>query len=410
MKSLDRSSRAFALVIVLSLLAVLVVIVFAISLVGKVDSQLGQTAVYQIQARQNALMAMKLAIGEVQRYAGPDERVTGMAGITGVPAGAGNYARHWCGVWDRDGNFLRWLASGGGGGTIPALGGTDAIPLVSTKSIGAQATDREQVRVLLRPINTINASGQTVTLGQYAYWVGDAGIKLRIVIPDADGVVSGQKHAINQQFGIQPDDSALDNVLSYGQLNIAGATTPQRQGGFHSYTHSHYGLIGSTLKAGVVNVNSTSNRFWTGIGATYNRWHPGGFDDIGTFASGMSAAATWSTPAGDKMANGPFLTKTAFVSGNTAVINAITGGGGTLAEFDLSMQDWLAVRSDTFRIRVYGDAMNPADNNVAGSTAVAVAYCEAIVQRTPEIIDSVSGPLGRRFVITYFRWLGPDDI
>ena len=67
----------------------------------------------------------------------------------------------------------------------------------------------------------------------------------------------------------------------------------------------------------------------------------------------------------------------------------------------------LAVRSDTFRIRAYGDAMNPADVGVAGATPESVAYCEAIVQRTN---DPGPSGIGKKFVITYFRWLGPDDI
>ena len=67
----------------------------------------------------------------------------------------------------------------------------------------------------------------------------------------------------------------------------------------------------------------------------------------------------------------------------------------------------LTVRSDTFKIRAYGDAMNPADVGVAGARPEAVAYCEAIVQRTND--DDPLGH-GEKFVITYFRWLGPDDI
>lgn len=67
----------------------------------------------------------------------------------------------------------------------------------------------------------------------------------------------------------------------------------------------------------------------------------------------------------------------------------------------------LAVRSDTFRIRAYGDAMNPADASDSNATPESVAYCEAIVQRTNE---PDPGGNGKKFVITYFRWLGPDDI
>jgi hypothetical protein len=62
----------------------------------------------------------------------------------------------------------------------------------------------------------------------------------------------------------------------------------------------------------------------------------------------------------------------------------------------------LTVRSDTFRVRAYGEAVNPADP----SSIEALAYCEAIVQRTPEPMPG----FGRRFVITHFRWLGPEDI
>jgi len=67
------------------------------------------------------------------------------------------------------------------------------------------------------------------------------------------------------------------------------------------------------------------------------------------------------------------------------------------------MRSWLAVRSDAFRLRVYGDAVNPADT----SKIEAVAYCEAVVQRRPAL---AAGGLGRKFVVVYFRWLGPDDL
>jgi len=63
----------------------------------------------------------------------------------------------------------------------------------------------------------------------------------------------------------------------------------------------------------------------------------------------------------------------------------------------------LTVRSDSFRIRAYGEAVNPVD----ATKIEAVAYCEAIVERTSE--SAPNGP-GRKFIITHFRWLGPDEI
>lgn len=75
----------------------------------------------------------------------------------------------------------------------------------------------------------------------------------------------------------------------------------------------------------------------------------------------------------------------------------------------------LAARSDTFVIRAYGDAVD------AAGKVQARAWCEAVVQRTPQPLDpdasglnprltGQAGDFGRRFTITSFRWLSPDEI
>jgi hypothetical protein len=63
----------------------------------------------------------------------------------------------------------------------------------------------------------------------------------------------------------------------------------------------------------------------------------------------------------------------------------------------------LTTRSDTFRIRAYGEAVN----TMAAVPVEARAVCEAIVQRTP--LAAPNG-LGRKFVLINFRWLGPNDL
>ena len=75
----------------------------------------------------------------------------------------------------------------------------------------------------------------------------------------------------------------------------------------------------------------------------------------------------------------------------------------------------LSVRSDTFRIRAYGDV---ADRD--GKTK-SRAWCEAIVQRVPNFVNDADAAhevpndpdnvrFGRRFKIVHFRWLSPDEL
>ncbi len=79
----------------------------------------------------------------------------------------------------------------------------------------------------------------------------------------------------------------------------------------------------------------------------------------------------------------------------------------------------LTPRGDTFVIRTYGDALDKNGNIVAR------AWCEAVVQRLPEyvnsedapqlkqadsLLSSVSKTFGRKLQITGFRWLNSDEI
>jgi hypothetical protein len=95
----------------------------------------------------------------------------------------------------------------------------------------------------------------------------------------------------------------------------------------------------------------------------------------------------------------------------------------TQADVMTALAPVLFPRSDTFVIRTYGEAVNPATAATEGR-----AWCEAIVQRVPEYFDpspatgdaaeippaALGNPLntanGRRFKIVSFRWLTKSDI
>ncbi len=101
---------------------------------------------------------------------------------------------------------------------------------------------------------------------------------------------------------------------------------------------------------------------------------------------------------------------------STGTGNTADGSPGVLNQADLltPIAPVLAVRGDTFRIRAYGEAG-------AGTEAKVKVWCEAVVQRVPEYIDSSEQPwitpmssnnirFGRHYEMISFRWLSPSEI
>lgn len=107
-------------------------------------------------------------------------------------------------------------------------------------------------------------------------------------------------------------------------------------------------------------------------------------------------------------------------------------GDLTQADLLLPLAPRLTARSDTFRIRSYGEV-----RSLDGNSIVSRAICEAIVQRVPEYVDpltnagdnepwdeainpvtlapssnfnDINKTFGRRFRVVQLRWLSPDEI
>jgi hypothetical protein len=97
-------------------------------------------------------------------------------------------------------------------------------------------------------------------------------------------------------------------------------------------------------------------------------------------------------------------------------VNASSAAPGYLLQSDIlqSLGPYLSVRSDTFRIRTYGEVTDPLTGEVEGK-----AWLEAIVQRSPlPVVPSTSNEaepddldfLGRKYVIVKVNWLAEDQI
>jgi hypothetical protein len=115
---------------------------------------------------------------------------------------------------------------------------------------------------------------------------------------------------------------------------------------------------------------------------------------------------TQSALYGGTGSNRPYSSRAAFAPGYMTQADVLTAIGPSLT-----------ARSDTFVIRAYGDMRNAVTSQTEGR-----AWCEAVVQRLPEYVDtslnawetpatgSTNATFGRRFRIVSFRWLSPADI
>ncbi|HEY9153569.1 MAG TPA: hypothetical protein VIM69_00475 [Opitutaceae bacterium] len=113
--------------------------------------------------------------------------------------------------------------------------------------------------------------------------------------------------------------------------------------------------------------------------------------------------------------------KTGLVTSSVLDGNSAEGAPTIISQGDLmqGLASIATVRGDTFKIRAYGEALE-----ANGTTVLARAWCEAVVQRVPEFVDPVDAPeiainqltsqanktFGRRFAIVSFRYLDEKEL
>lgn len=98
------SRKGFALLITITLLAFLVLLLVSLASLTRVETQVASNNQQLAQARQNALMALNIALGELQKYTGPDQRTTVRSDIDAalVPANASapiTFSGRWIGAY-----------------------------------------------------------------------------------------------------------------------------------------------------------------------------------------------------------------------------------------------------------------------------------------------------------------------
>jgi len=151
----------------------------------------------------NAQLGAMVALGDLQRYTGPDQRVTARADILTAPGMSGSGPagqQKWTGVWsskeitndplDQDDGLNnrqpRWMVSGNDL-SLTALDPSTSLPVtVDLATLGGSVTDKSNIN----QDDTVKApkveilGENNVPEGHYAYWVSDEGVKARVNMAD----------------------------------------------------------------------------------------------------------------------------------------------------------------------------------------------------------------------------------
>lgn len=293
-----RRRSGFALLITITLLAFLVLLLVSLASLTRVETQVASNNQSLIQARQNAVMGLNIALGRLQSLAGPDQRVTATAEI--IP-GAQADQRKWTGVWNTTSAAPSpdWLvstatpaAASGPAAVTSALPSTGIVQLVGSNSADT-STAGNAVKVQSQPITSDVVPGfaGSQTVGNFAYWVGDEGVKARVGIADdwADPATAAatvppsttqQADAyrfINaQRVGIEtvsaaagatyspiagsyPTNAAvLARIIDLKQLSLSGSSAPAQttlgaavKNRFHDLTASSRSVLADVAKGGL---------------------------------------------------------------------------------------------------------------------------------------------------------------
>lgn len=202
MKNRPASTHGFALVIALSLMAFILLLILSITTLVRVETQSANIQLAQLEARMNAQLGAMVALGDLQRYTGPDQRVTARSDILLAPGASGPAGQQkWTGVWSSKettndpldavdglgGRQPRWLVSGNG--SDPNAAPLDpnvelTVETIDLATVGGSVTNQSNQDDTVKAPKVEILGKNDVPEGHYAYWVSDEGVKARVNMAD----------------------------------------------------------------------------------------------------------------------------------------------------------------------------------------------------------------------------------
>ena len=268
--SREKEPSGFTLVITLSLLVLLTLI--ALGMLGLSSVTLRQTSAQSAQsiARSNARMALMLALGELQKATGADQRVTFSSAASGTTEPA---QPHWTGVAQVNPTTLnaepkntpmQWLVSGTNPKPAINLTFSPSSTQGNALKLGSFLSAPNTSRDLLAPVMTIAQGSNT---GRYAWWIADEGTKARVDVARPKTSAASERERLAQsQSPLEAGWTSLGNnwlpfapqgaldkttLISLPTVSLVAAKPGLEREYFHDITTGGMGLPVNVVNGGM---------------------------------------------------------------------------------------------------------------------------------------------------------------
>lgn len=237
--------NGFALILALGLMALMVLLTLTLSALIAVEAEASRQTIETAQARQNAYVGLMIAVGQIQKAAGPDTRVSARSDILA----ATQTTDKWTGVWKTEGDTSAtfttsacWLVSAMNPDpkqAISTVSTTSVLMARAAEGLGSLTHSAVySVKQPMAPASTstaINASNPAAAdnSGYYAYWVSDESLKAKFSVPNAMEVLTTPTVAdkltslqVPRNYAFELTDDAFASYRLLDQTTISRITRP----------------------------------------------------------------------------------------------------------------------------------------------------------------------------------------
>lgn len=258
----QRQDRGFTLILTIALLVLITMVGVGMLSLSSTSLRASVRSEAMSMARANARMALILAIGELQKQAGVDQRVTARADIIEAKVARPRLTGVWQ-SWEmdanapptpsdyekpaRDGKFLGWLTSSADPAAVANVDFVRAEPMEPVKlwSQGSLGTDVAKEDI----VEANKVATTTKSRGAFAWAVLDEGVKARINTDYDDKADTKAQQIAQLGAGVRPNASSitgLEGLMREFYVTDSSSYTSLQKG----VTRKNFQLASESLASG----------------------------------------------------------------------------------------------------------------------------------------------------------------